>query len=242
MAKKFKAGKCVHCLQWSERLSSDHVLPQGWRPYTTPANLERWQAPSCETCNAQIGKVEDRLLSCLALCLNPDDPASAGIPDKVLRSVDSEAGRTENDSQFRTRKLLRIAGSIHRNSGKRRRTLSLSRNHGAEKVPLNREDLNAVTQKMVRGFFYARNKMYLAEDFEIEPNFSSDIEELIDALPHERLAKSANSEEFQVWYSSPLNPDGINVVRLLIWKHLKLSAFLVPKQRRKQLSRNQNVL
>ena len=60
------------CLADEVEITSDHVFPRSWYPDTTPANLEKWQMPSCRQCNADFGRMEEDLLLVLALCADPN--------------------------------------------------------------------------------------------------------------------------------------------------------------------------
>ena len=90
MAKRPPAGKCVHCLKYSDNLTWDHVFPQAWYPDTTPPNIEKWKIPSCPRCNREYGKLEEDLLWRLGLSVDPKDQKSLGITNKVLRSTKPE--------------------------------------------------------------------------------------------------------------------------------------------------------
>lgn len=102
MAKRPPPGRCVHCLGYFDELTWDHVFPEAWYPETTPPNIEKWKIPSCWICNQLHSKSEGGLLIRLGLCVAPDDPNSAGIVEKALRSMNPEYGKNERDSAART--------------------------------------------------------------------------------------------------------------------------------------------
>jgi hypothetical protein len=108
MAKHPKAGQCVHCLRHSEKMTWDHVFPQAWYPATTPANLEKWKIPACLKCNNDYGKLERDLLIRLGLCVPPDAAAAAGVPAKVLRSLDPKAAKSDRDRRIRAADRSRV--------------------------------------------------------------------------------------------------------------------------------------
>jgi len=112
MVKKFGSGKCVHCLQSYDILTSDHVFPRSWYPETTPNDLEKWQIPACKKCNEKYGKIENDLLLRFGLCLDRTREGAKGIPEKALRSINPKAGKNLKDSYHRQRirqKTLREA-------------------------------------------------------------------------------------------------------------------------------------
>lgn len=86
MTRRPPPGKCVHCLAEPVLRTWDHVFPKSWYPTSTPANLEKWKIPACETCNREYGTLEHDLMLKIGLCLDPDTQESAGIVEKVLRS------------------------------------------------------------------------------------------------------------------------------------------------------------
>jgi hypothetical protein len=80
-------GKCVHCLRLSSTITHDHGLPDSWYPDSTPANVQRWTAPSCTECNRALGRLERDLLVRVVLCIDPKKEAVSGLAVKVLRSL-----------------------------------------------------------------------------------------------------------------------------------------------------------
>ena len=112
MAKKPKAGKCVHCLKDPVERNWDHVFPESWYPDTTPPNLEKWKIPSCIPCNDSLGVMEDDLFVLLAHALDPYHPGSAGLYDRAKRAIDPEAGKDERDRQARASRQRRFLQSV----------------------------------------------------------------------------------------------------------------------------------
>src|SRR5713101_3511088 len=94
-------GQCVYCLQTFEVRSWDHVMPRSWYPDTTPSDLERWQVPSCTPCNAAHGRNEEDLLLRLMMCFGNDDARAAGIPQRIIRSIDPRRARNNRDARAR---------------------------------------------------------------------------------------------------------------------------------------------
>jgi len=112
VARKRKAnpGVCVHCCKEVDDRDEDHVFPRSWYPDTTPANIEKWTVPSCIPCNRTHGKVEERLLLNLGICLAPGAIASAGVSERALRSIQPEHAKNPRDRRLRAarrQKLLR---------------------------------------------------------------------------------------------------------------------------------------
>lgn len=84
-----KARKCVHCLAelTRETKSKDHVFPKQWFPDTTPQHLNRWTVPACKKCNGELGKIEKRLLTVLACCVDPTKQETRGVYERVRRGL-----------------------------------------------------------------------------------------------------------------------------------------------------------
>jgi hypothetical protein len=112
MAKSFSSARCVHCLKYFDELTSDHVFPKSWYPRSTPANLEKWQAPSCMECNQEHGKNESELLIRLGLCVSREELASLGISEKALRAIDPSVARDPIDRQRRILKRRQIIAEM----------------------------------------------------------------------------------------------------------------------------------
>jgi hypothetical protein len=168
MSKAPKLGKCVHCLQDPVARNWDHVFPKSWYPDETPANLEKWQVPSCVPCNTKYGKIESDLLSRMGLCLDPEHPASRSIVESALRSVNPKAGRNERDRKLRHDRGKRILS--HALHGAKIPTVSTI--PGMEEKwnrPIEEQiailvpaaNLKLMTEKIVRGVFYVEDKRFI---------------------------------------------------------------------------------
>jgi hypothetical protein len=162
----------VHCLNYSDELTSDHVFPKSWYPRSTPANLEKWQAPSCAKCNQEHGKNEDELLVLLGLCVSPEELASLGISDKALRAIDPSRARDPIDRQHRIAKRRQILAEMCLASQAPRRTFmpefepspgDLAEGRRALKIPA--AGLEMLGRKLVCGATYALNRsLYIEMD------------------------------------------------------------------------------
>ncbi len=101
MAKKPDPGRCVHCLQFHDELTWDHVFPESWYPDTTPEDLEKWKIPACLPCNKDYGRIEEDLLIKLGLCIDPKNHRGAGIAFKAVRALRSDYGKNDKDANLR---------------------------------------------------------------------------------------------------------------------------------------------
>jgi len=162
VTRKFRATRCVHCLNYADEQSSDHVFPKSWYPLSTPANLEKWQAPSCAKCNHEHGVNENELLIRLGMCVSPREVASLGISDKAHRALDPAMARDGIDRQRRLLKRKQILDEFRLASEVPLRTFvpgfkpsprELALGRHALKVPAAR--LRMLGKKLVCGATYA---------------------------------------------------------------------------------------
>ena len=167
MAKKFGPGKCIHCLQEVAERSSDHLFPVSWYPDATPADLEKWQVPSCTPCNHSYGRMESDLLSRIGLCLDPDHPASSGLVAKALRSLKPDAAHNERDRRLRAAKGLKIlrsaegigplpAESVVPGFGAR-----TDDPDGQHPILISAEHFDMLARKVVRGIYYLQDGIFI---------------------------------------------------------------------------------
>ena len=165
--------KCVYCLQTfaDDEITDDHIIPRAWYPSTAPQNLEKWQAPVCRGCNNEYSKYEEELLTHFAMCIDPNDPATAGIWTRMKRSLDESAGRDEKDSAARKRKLDRVNSSLFSLDALPKEGLLPGFERNFEQgsrtgVLIPGKPLHMVVRKWVRGFAFIRYGILLPEDDE----------------------------------------------------------------------------
>ena len=189
--KHLRFGKCVYCLEESTALTWDHVFPESWYPDTTPEDLEKWKVPCCEKCNSRFGKIEENLFLRLGLCIDPKEYRSSGIPEKVLRALDSSKGRDERDIRARKKKKDKILKEIVRlkdnpltnffpNFGLPPKTII----DDPRGIIITPEDLESLTTKIVKGVTYINNGLYIDGTYQIEMYIAkdTDIQEVIQLL------------------------------------------------------------
>ncbi len=175
MSKKFSNCRCVHCFQYFEELTSDHVFPVSWFPNTTPENIEKWQMPSCMVCNKKYGKIEEALLIKLGLCISPFSPESFGIPQKVWRAINQNEGKNDRDAKCRKKKKDKIIRelidpatvpitAILPNFGP---SGSLGPNHGLA-VFVHKSGLDEIGKKLIRGITWVIDEKIIDSKYEIE--------------------------------------------------------------------------
>lgn len=181
MAKKFPPGRCVHCLEGFDSLTSDHVFPDSWYPETTPENLEKWQMPACTECNRIHGRMENDLLLRFGLCIDPEEHKSLGIAHKALRSVDPTQAKKAKDGEHRLKRRHKVMRSlispdsipeeaIFPNFGKHEGFPS----EDQPGVPIAHSDLVMLGEKLVRGITYVVDGRFIENDHKVEVFFIRD--------------------------------------------------------------------
>jgi hypothetical protein len=152
----------------------DHVFPESWYPDETPADLAKWQIPSCIPCNSAYGKIESDFLTHIGLCLDPSLPGARSIVEKALRSVKRSAGRDEKDGARRVAKGMRILKSSEELD--HIPIESVVPGLGAKGPPdedphpilVPAEYFRKMTYKIVRGIYYVHYGKFIEPPFEID--------------------------------------------------------------------------
>jgi hypothetical protein len=175
MARRPPIGRCVHCLSENVPRTWDHIFPRSWYPDTTPANLYKWQAPACFACNNRLGQIEQELLRGLAMCLDPNNPASASVTRSVLRSMQPSATDDDREKQRREQVGRRFTATLVH--GKKIPAEAAEVNHSTE-VKLPKSERTAVTlpvghvhtwlEKTVRGMLHYHGQRF------VEPSYAFD--------------------------------------------------------------------
>lgn len=181
MSKKFGAGRCVHCLQHSPDLTSDHVFPASWYPDSTPQNIEKWQMPACRKCNAEYGKLERDLLLRFGLCLGPSEFAALGVSDRALRALNPALAKSERDRRHREATRKKILSQLLMGAAIPQHAVLpwFEGDRGASReqqvgIVVPEEALLRLSEKLVRGMFYIRSKEYIEETHLISTHFMHD--------------------------------------------------------------------
>lgn len=175
MAKRPPSGRCVHCLRYFDELTWDHVFPEAWYPRTTPANLEKWKIPACRECNLLHSKSEGDLLIRIGLCVDPDDPHSAGIADKVLRAASAREGKGHKDASRREalrQKILKEAyegdeipyQAIYPGFGPQ----SGVHDEVRVAIPVRATSIRRLVEKIVRGITYIEDGKFVEKPFAVQ--------------------------------------------------------------------------
>jgi hypothetical protein len=170
----------------------DHVFPESWYPDSSPENHYKWRIPSCIPCNSALGRIEEDFLRRVGLCLDPNNPASRSIVQKVLRAHRPAAGKSERDRNARA--ALRKRALSEALEGAAIPQIGIYPGLG-EKWGRRQEDQLALlvpadsfrrlTEKIVRGIFHVEDGKFIEPPFAVEflaldPSNGNLVREVID--------------------------------------------------------------
>jgi hypothetical protein len=230
--KKPKPGKCIHCLKTFENLTWDHVFPEAWYPATTTPNQYKWQVLSCHDCNKKYGALENDLLTRLSICLEPSDPACAGIAEKGMRAIDPQYAKNEKDKKFRRAKREKIIRELY--VGEAIPQKHLYPNFGLYtdlpiqeqvSVPISADSVKRLAEKIVRGIFYIEDNLFIEPPYSIESFVLSDQ----DAQPVVAAIKQSGSvyarePGITVYRAVTLEDQVSSLFAVEIWERFKVYA------------------
>lgn len=233
MARRPSPGKCVHCLADPVERNWDHVFPKSWYPEGFPLDEYKWQAPSCISCNSKLGALEEDFLRRVALCLDHNAPASVGIVEKPLRSVNPSSATNDKERKIRETLRQRVVGdALYGDEIPDDSTIpGMGERWGRERkdqiaIPIPAESFERLTEKIVRGLFYVVDQKF------IEPPFTVDVH--VSELCRDPFIKMV-LERFSVTYSRKpgliirraLADDGVSsVLEIQFWQQFKTYAFV----------------
>lgn len=234
MAKRPPPGKCVYCLKDPVERNWDHVFPEAWYPVSSPQDVYKWQIPSCIPCNDGLGRIENEFLRYVGLSLDPHAPASKGIVQKALRSLDPTKGKDERDRNARAslrRRVLAealVGSAIPRTGvypGMGKRSAGPPEQDVAVLVPA--ESFRRLTDKIVRGIFYLDDRKFIEPPYQIEfvpldPLVSGPIRSLID-----RFGTQYAREPGIIVRRAVAPEDGVSsIFEIEFWQQFKTYAFV----------------
>jgi hypothetical protein len=219
VGKKFRSGRCAHCLQTFDTVTSDHVFPQSWYRDTTPPNQEKWQMPSCAPCNQRYKRIEEDLFLRISLCVDPYAPEAAGIATRVHRSLDPAVGRDARDRAEREKRRHKFkrtvvpreqvpSTAIYPHFGPYPRLAP------EDEIPIGIpvDFLKAFAEKVIRGTTYVLDGAYIESDQEIvilPPLHDEDAAPIVNTIdrdgewhpigPGFRVGRAAGWFAIQIW-------------------------------------------
>jgi hypothetical protein len=227
-------GPCIHCLQSSDALTWDHVIPSAWYPDSTPQDLEKWKIPSCVGCNSRYGSIENEILLRLGLCLSPEDAQAAGIAMKALRAIKPEFAKNEKDRRAREAKRQQIREEMFVVTNEHEgffpgfglRDMPASR----LAVPVPQDILLAFGVKLARGLTYLETRKVIPSNYRVQVNFvhDHDLGDVNDLL--KRYGKSSfRGPGVQVERAALPGDPSSSVSRVTMWGRYKSYVCVFPE-------------
>jgi hypothetical protein len=228
-------GRCVHCLEFHEKLTWDHIFPAAWYPETTPDGLEKWKVPSCQLCNSANGESENVLMGRVGLCLDPSSPQGAGISAKAVRSMDPSAGRNARDVAARAGKQRELMTQMSYLAQRGIPRESVFPGFGPEEwpgepltvIPVPKRAIDRLVEKIVRGITYLEEGAFIEETHVIEPQY---MQEESARFLHEQFVKFGKRFERKpglVIDRCATPEDSVSsIFRIEIWGRLRVYAFV----------------
>lgn len=235
---KYTKQKCIHCLEYFDELTEDHILPDSWYPDSTPSNLEKWTAPACERCNSKLGKVEEALFDKLSICFDENDIASSGLYMKKLLHKPEDERSAGRQAKFLMDILKSSVPYLYDdnidNVLKRGTPKEGVRTRNMIRIP--GKELYLVSKKIIKGLEFKLRNRLVSEDIKIEiiiPHANNEKElKLINKWEELISPIEENTHRgygFVVNYGvNPSDEDWI-IYNVLVWNHLEFWAMLYPK-------------
>lgn len=231
MAKKFPPGPCIHCLLHVEKPTSDHVFPKSWYPDSTPPNVERWQAPSCEDCNRRYGRLEEALLEKFSLCLDDNALASLGLGSRLVKALDPTRGRDEKDTRIRESRARKLLEGQHVPAGDRP-IVNMTGTSSGLAISLDVRDLEKIGEKIMRGMIHMHLNVTVGDEFDLFCNALPKAEATFDAI----FQKSGTVHEvgpgIRVSWIKPTDGPLGGVFRIVLFGQYVLRGGVLPKDYR----------
>jgi hypothetical protein len=187
--------------------------------------------PSCVPCNSAYGGLEEDFLRRVALCLDPEDPASQSVIERAMRGMRPAAASSERDAEARAATRQRMLAEIMQGEEIPREATypGMGERWGRSieeqaAIPMPVEHVQRIVEKLVRGIFYVE------DDKLIEPPF------VIEHIPpHEQAAnafRKALDRQGKIYDRSPglvirraLAEDGVSsIFEILLWGQFKAYA------------------
>ena len=201
--------QCVYCLGEFPRaqMSDDHVIAGSWYPDTTDERVQRLTAPACRNCNSgKFAAIERYLLLRLAMCVDPTDPAAAGVWDRAKRSVDPKRAKGDKDRRHRQMQKDALTRDLRELESVPQHALPFSIVNFATgsrvSVDISAERLNSLIQKWTRGFYYCIHGVPLSTAANIEVMHISDraaLEAFVKIWHHARAIDGGIGVQVRFW-------------------------------------------
>ncbi|NQY73552.1 MAG: hypothetical protein HRT90_02195 [Candidatus Margulisbacteria bacterium] len=232
MSDKNKSDKCVLCLKKCDKLTKEHLIPKSWYPDSTPSSVQRLTFPSCKKCNNEYSKIEEKLLTALSHCIDPEDEAVKGLFDKQKRSMNQSKGRDNKDANSRQNKKENFRKQLINNPKDVPQNAFLTGFGIDENIQDDNilgllipcEELDKFSEKITKGVTYLDSDKYIDPDqYQIEISIYK--KPINEAMLHHFNSKSTtflSSNIATIKRSKQRKDPTISSIYLKIWNKLEI--------------------
>jgi hypothetical protein len=235
---RVKTGRretCTYCLEKIPRseITSDHVIAESW--YTPRAeDFEKWQVPSCQSCNGALGNIERELLVRFALCLDVTEPAYADIMDRARRAIDPTFGKNRRDARSRARLRQQLSDEIRRITRfDEPGVLPFFETNflagGRDAIPIPADSIEIVAQKWARGLYRLRFNQLIPLAADCDINFlrqDAEWEAFAPLVPLSTPMHRGDDLQAMLCRGKDVSREGF-YVSFRIWKEFKVHCVLM---------------
>jgi hypothetical protein len=228
---------CIHCLGTAGN-TKDHVFPKSWYTQDTPENVQRPTAPSCLSCNNNLGKVEKILFIKLSACIDPLKAEASGINKKLLVSLgvgveENILSKKEKIARIKEREKLLLEITPYNPTIKSFPGLGLHEGyppemHSTIKVP--DKELKMVSMKIIRGLEYKYSNRYIIPPLIVKIYFIPDeiSTTFVDNILKKHGLKETYGPGFQVHRAEAMDDTKPAVLyKITIWGTLNFYASVI---------------
>jgi hypothetical protein len=224
--------QCPYCLGEfpHAQMTDDHVIARSWYPAKIPP-IAKWEVRACEICNNKKSALEGDLLGRLALCLDPADPALAGLIEKARRSMDPRSARNAKDFMHR----------FNRREAMRRSVIDLDSKHVPGLLPyfmgnfnagsrtgieVPAQSLDGLVKMWVRGIHLCEIGWIIPSGYQvsvIHPDDQTRAEALSDIIRHAKIVQKGPGVEVAIFHAEEPH-EFMTLYAFNIWNTLRCSA------------------
>jgi len=228
---------CTYCLKTFEKLTWDHIPPKSWYPQSTPSTVEKWKVPCCNVCNNEYSKLDDKLLRLLAICLNPNDLSSSGIPEKVIASIDPNKSKNERDRRIREKNRNKLIESLIISENIPEEGLlpnfgsQIMHNGKYKLVKIPDDHLFTFSKRLVRGVTFTINNNLIYDNYLIEISYK----ELLNAIDFIYLVTKHGKQYslgtgINITYANFSDDPLSSLIRIRIWNKWDIYSMVYRKE------------
>lgn len=218
-----------------QKVTRDHIFPTSWYPENTPLNLERWTVPSCSSCNAKLGTIEEDLKIRMGLCIDPSALPAMGIADDALRAINPRFARDERDRKSREKKREKIIQELMPIARNAQGILPNFGPHPGQEgrstlvgIPIPASHIEVVGNKILRGLYYKFERRFVELPLKIDilvvhPEAASPFDNLL----HKFGQFHHRGPGIELWRAKASDSETTFVAKIIIWGRFEVRGSIV---------------